>query len=168
MTAKQCLELLQSLPNNDSDAAETNNDESGSEADWVCENESSSSSEENASEVPGPSAQRGRRRASGRRSNPVAALARMPATSPASSPAPDPASTSPEAAASPAVAPAPPGTQEAGNDGTVWSTVNPGVEAEDTSDILGFTPPQPFIITDINISDKQGPKWGNHRRRLHG
>ncbi|MGH0141217.1 UNVERIFIED_CONTAM: hypothetical protein FKN15_075777 [Acipenser sinensis] len=56
MTAKQCLELLQSSPNNDSDVAQMENDESGSEADWVCEDESSSSSdsEEDASEVPGP------------------------------------------------------------------------------------------------------------------
>ncbi|MGH0190075.1 UNVERIFIED_CONTAM: hypothetical protein FKN15_042175 [Acipenser sinensis] len=56
-TAKQCLELLHIFPNNDSDAAETDNDESGSEADWACEDESSSSSdsEEDASEVPGPS-----------------------------------------------------------------------------------------------------------------
>ncbi|MGH0166591.1 UNVERIFIED_CONTAM: hypothetical protein FKN15_051008 [Acipenser sinensis] len=53
----------------------------------------------------------------------------MPATSPASAPAPDPAATSPEASASPAVTPAPPGAQEAGNDGTVWNTINPGVEA---------------------------------------
>ncbi|MGH0166901.1 UNVERIFIED_CONTAM: hypothetical protein FKN15_058237 [Acipenser sinensis] len=69
--------------------AEMDNDESGSEADWVCKDESSSSSdsEEDASEVPGPTA------------------------------------TSPEAAASPAVAPAPPGTQEAGNDGTVRNTI---------------------------------------------
>ncbi|MGH0178944.1 UNVERIFIED_CONTAM: hypothetical protein FKN15_000295 [Acipenser sinensis] len=51
------------------------------------------------------------------------------ATSPASAPAPDPAATYPEAAASPAVVPAPPGTQEAGNDGTVWNTMTPGVEA---------------------------------------
>ncbi|MGH0151810.1 UNVERIFIED_CONTAM: hypothetical protein FKN15_040137 [Acipenser sinensis] len=64
-----------------------------------------------------------------RRSNPVAAPARMPATSPASASAPDPAATSPEAAASPVVEPAPPGTQEAGNEGTVWNTINPGVEA---------------------------------------
>ncbi|RXM30406.1 hypothetical protein EOD39_7950 [Acipenser ruthenus] len=92
------------------------NDESGSEADWVCEDKSSSSSdsEEDASEVPGPSAQRGCRRSHGRRSNPVAAPARMPATSPASAPAPDPAATSPEAATSPVVVPAPPGTQETG------------------------------------------------------
>ncbi|MGH0136368.1 UNVERIFIED_CONTAM: hypothetical protein FKN15_060967 [Acipenser sinensis] len=87
---------------------------------------SSSDCEEDASEVPGPSV---RRRSYGRRSNPVSAPARMPATSPASSPGPDPASTSPEAAASPAVAPATPGKQEAGNDGTVWKTINPGVEA---------------------------------------
>ncbi|MGH0149385.1 UNVERIFIED_CONTAM: hypothetical protein FKN15_016575 [Acipenser sinensis] len=43
--AKRCSELLQILPNNDSDAAERDNDESGSEADWVCEDESSSSSD---------------------------------------------------------------------------------------------------------------------------
>ncbi|MGH0158166.1 UNVERIFIED_CONTAM: hypothetical protein FKN15_061046 [Acipenser sinensis] len=45
MTANQCLELLQSLPNNDSDVAETDNDQYGSEADWVCKDESSSSSD---------------------------------------------------------------------------------------------------------------------------
>ncbi|MGH0145692.1 UNVERIFIED_CONTAM: hypothetical protein FKN15_023662 [Acipenser sinensis] len=101
MTAKQCLKLLQTLPNNDSDTAEMGNDESGSKADWVC---SSSDSEEDASEVPGPSAQRGRRR----RNNHVAAPARMPATSP-------------EAASSPVVAPVP--------HGTVWNTINPGAEA---------------------------------------
>ncbi|MGH0146499.1 UNVERIFIED_CONTAM: hypothetical protein FKN15_031983 [Acipenser sinensis] len=61
--------------------------------------------------------------------DPVAAPARMPATSPASAPAPDPAATSPEAASSPAVVPAPLGIQGAGNDGTVWNTINPGVEA---------------------------------------
>ncbi|MGH0123030.1 UNVERIFIED_CONTAM: hypothetical protein FKN15_067115 [Acipenser sinensis] len=110
---------------------QTDNDESGSEADWVCEDESSSSSdsEEDASEVPGLSARKGRWRACGRKNNPVAAPARMPATSPASAPAPDPDATSPEAATSPVVALAPPSTREAGNDGTVWNTINPGVEA---------------------------------------
>ncbi|MGH0165653.1 UNVERIFIED_CONTAM: hypothetical protein FKN15_049532 [Acipenser sinensis] len=93
------------------------------------ESSSSSDSEEDASEVPGPSARRGCRRSRGKRSNPVAAPTRMPATSPASAPAPDPAATYPEAAASPPVALAPPGTQEAGNEGTVWNTINPAVEA---------------------------------------
>ncbi|MGH0154278.1 UNVERIFIED_CONTAM: hypothetical protein FKN15_060297 [Acipenser sinensis] len=41
----QCLELLEMLPNKDSYAAEMDNDESDSEADWVCEDESSSSSD---------------------------------------------------------------------------------------------------------------------------
>ncbi|MGH0144930.1 UNVERIFIED_CONTAM: hypothetical protein FKN15_004371 [Acipenser sinensis] len=105
----------------DSDAAETDHDECGSEADWVCEDESASSSdsEEDASEVPGPSVRRGHRRSCGR-INPVAAPARMPATSPASAPAPDPAATSPEAATSPAVAPV-----------AVWNTTNAGVEVAD-------------------------------------
>ncbi|MGH0144488.1 UNVERIFIED_CONTAM: hypothetical protein FKN15_003406 [Acipenser sinensis] len=119
-TTKQCLELLQSLPDNNSDAAEMDNEESGFEVDRVRKDEFSS--EEDASEVPGLSVRRGCRRSRGRRSNLVATPARMPATSPGSAPEPDPAATS-------EVAPAPPGTQEAGNDGTVWNTINPGVEA---------------------------------------
>ncbi|MGH0115635.1 UNVERIFIED_CONTAM: hypothetical protein FKN15_037958 [Acipenser sinensis] len=89
----------------------------GSEADWVCEDESS-----NSSDTEDRVCEEGEE-------NPMAAPARMPATKPASAPAPDPAATSPEAAAFPAVVSAPPGSQEAGNDGTVWNTINPGVEA---------------------------------------
>ncbi|MGH0118419.1 UNVERIFIED_CONTAM: hypothetical protein FKN15_023355 [Acipenser sinensis] len=76
--------------------------------------------EEDASEVRGLSVQIRCRRSCERRNNPEAAPARIPATSPASAPAPDQAATSPEA---------PPGTQESGNDGTVWNTTNPGEAA---------------------------------------
>ncbi|MGH0126470.1 UNVERIFIED_CONTAM: hypothetical protein FKN15_028317 [Acipenser sinensis] len=82
----------------------------------------SSDTEEDASEVPGPRCEEGE-------GNPRTAPARMPATKPASAPAPDPATTSPQAATSPVVVSAPPGSQEVGNDGTVWNTINPGVEA---------------------------------------
>ncbi|MGH0162290.1 UNVERIFIED_CONTAM: hypothetical protein FKN15_042509 [Acipenser sinensis] len=104
-TAKQCLELLQSLPNNNTDAAET-----GCEAGWVCEDDSSSSSdsEEDASEE-----------GAGDPVREEAILWQLMQ------------GCQPLHLHQPLHLIQPPGTQEAGNDGIIWNTINPGVEAAD-------------------------------------
>ncbi|MGH0173121.1 UNVERIFIED_CONTAM: hypothetical protein FKN15_078019 [Acipenser sinensis] len=112
-TAKQCLELLQSLPNNNTDAAET-----GCEAGWVCEDDSSSSSdsEEDASEEGA--------------GDPVGEEAILWQLMQGCQPL---------HLHQPLHLIQPPGTQEAGNDGIIWNTINPGVEAAATIDDDSFS-----------------------------